>query len=427
VNSFRSRVAAVAAATRTSLSARTVARAGLGVAAPLALLVGSFSVVTPASASITAFPATSSGIHMEIGLQGVSNLTQADAVSAAKMADVVVGLANDIRLYGPAMRQANPNVKLFVYENAELAQTKDCSTFPASWYLYGTSGAKVTSKTNKNCAMYPLSTQTATISGTTYNGWMDYVKKTAAAKLAQAPLASGVFLDQTSSALDSGFATALPVDPATGAQYTSSEWISEMGQLVQATEQYTGQAVIGNSYEGGSRYWATDHSINSYVGDVHESEHFLNANAKDWTNSTKWQQNINMMIDSQQAGKGIIVSFGGATAANVEQWREYVTASYLLGDNGHAFLNFSTTTQEPYQTPSALYSTQIGDPLKTATNVSGYLVGKVYQRQFTNGVALVNVSGASQTVSLGGTYYDVNGNSMTSVTLANGTGIVLHS
>jgi hypothetical protein len=59
--------------------------------------------------------------------------------------------------------------------------------------------------------------------------------------------------------------------------------------------------------------------------------------------------------------------------------------------------------------------------------VSGYLVGKVYQRQFTNGIALVNVSGSSQTVSLGGTYYDVNGTAQTSVTLANGTGIVLHS
>jgi hypothetical protein len=70
---------------------------------------------------------------------------------------------------------------------------------------------------------------------------------------------------------------------------------------------------------------------------------------------------------------------------------------------------------------------QIGTPLKTATSVSGYLVGKVYQRQFTNGIALVNVSGSSQTVSLGGTYYDVNGTAQTSVTLANGTGIVLHS
>jgi hypothetical protein len=426
VKTFRSRVAAVAAA-RSVLPARLKARVALGVAAPLALLVGGLAVVAPASANICAFPTTGTGIHMEIGLQGVSNLTQANAVSAAKMADVVVGLPNDLRLDAAAMRQANPNVKLFVYFNAELVQSKDCSTFPASWYLYGTNGAKVMSKTNKNCAMYPLSTQPATIGGVTYNGWMDYVEKTAAAKLAQVPQASGVFLDQTSSALDSGFATTLPVDPATKALYTSSEWMKEMGQLVQGTEQYTGQAVIGNSYEGGSRYWATDHTINGYAGDVHESEHFLNATSSDWTKSAKWQQNINMMIDAQQAGKGIIVSFGGATAANVEQWREYVTASYLLGDNGHSFLNFSTTTQEPYQTPSALYTMPIGTPLTTATNVSGYLVGKVYQRQFTNGMALVNVSGASQTVSLGGTYYDVNGTAYTSVTLANGTGIVLHS
>ncbi|MGN6378081.1 MAG: hypothetical protein ACTHNU_03955 [Gaiellales bacterium] len=386
-----------------------------------------FAVATPASADISAFPATDSGIHMEVGLQGVANPTQADAVSAAKMADVVVGLQNTISQYGAAMRQANPNVKLFVYFNAELVQSADCSTFPASWYLYGANGAKVTSKTHGNCAMYPMSTQPATIGGTTYNGWMDYVKKTAAAKLAQAPLASGMFLDQTSSALNSGFASTLPVDPATKALYTNAEWTSEMGQILQTTEQYTGKAVIGNSYEGGSRYWKSNRPINTFAADAHESEHFLDANQPYWTNLTKWQKNVNMMIDAQQSGKGIFVNFPNSPTTNLEQWRQYVTASYLMGNNGHAFLNFSTATQEPYQLPSALYSMQIGTPLKTATNVSGYLVGKVYQRQFTNGIALVNLSGGSQTVSLGGTYYDVSGKSMTSITLTNGTGAVLHS
>src|SRR5437763_13669198 len=79
---------------------------------------------------------TSVGIHVFSGLQGNTSATQSDAVSAANMSDVVYGLTIQIKKFGSAMRQANPNVKLYAYLNGELAQSKDCSTFPASWYLY---------------------------------------------------------------------------------------------------------------------------------------------------------------------------------------------------------------------------------------------------------------------------------------------------
>jgi hypothetical protein len=49
----------------------------------------------------------------------------------------------------------------------------------------------------------------------------------------------------------------------------------------------------------------------------------------------------------------------------------------------------------------------------------------VYERHFTNGVAVVNVSGASVTVKLGATFKTVAGATVTSLTLANGNGAVL--
>jgi hypothetical protein len=70
----------------------------------------------------------------------------------------------------------------------------------------------------------------------------------------------------------------------------------------------------------------------------------------------------------------------------------------------------------------------IGSPTQTATSVSGYQVAPgVYERRFTGGIVVANVSGASVTVNLGGTYKTVSGSSLGSVTLANGNGAVLVS
>ncbi len=381
------------------------------------------AVLNWSSAAASAASTTSSGVHLFAGLQGNQSATQADAVSAARMSDVVSGLAVQLHKFGPAMRQANPNVALYVYVNGELAQSKDCSTFPASWYLHTKSGAKVKSGTIGNCAMYPLSTQP----WNGYNGWIDYVRHQCADGLRTAPLANGCFVDQISSALNSGFATGLPVDPATRALYRASTWMAQMGLIGQRIQSFTGKPVVGNSYEGGARYWGVPTNIvNGYVISGFESEHFLNANHTQWTQLSYWTQNVNMMIDGQAHGKGVEVAFTNAPATNEEIWRQYVVASYLLGNNGRAWMAFSSSSKHPYTDPSPLYKRPIGSPTQTASSVSGYQIRSgVFLRRFTSGLAIVNLSGSSTTVSLGGTYRDVSGKTYSSVTLASARGIVL--
>jgi hypothetical protein len=323
------------------------------------------------------------------------------------------------------MRQANPGVKLFVYVNGELAQSKDCATFPASWYLYTASGAKVKSGTVGNCAMNPESTQ----AWSGYAGWIDYVRHKCAADLATAPLADGCFVDQISSALNSGFATGTPIDPATGNAYAMSTWMAEMGQIGQAIETFTGKAVIGNSYEGGSRYWKQPTNIvNGFAIDAFEAEHFLNANTSQWTGLSYWTKNIDMMIDAQAHGKGILVGFTNAPSTNTATWREYVAASYLLGNNGHAWLAFCSASGSSYADSSPLYTLNVGSPAQTASSVTGYQIATgVFLRRFTSGMAIVNLSGSTKTIPLGGTYRDAAGSSYTQVTLPNASGKVLAS
>jgi hypothetical protein len=383
------------------------------------------SASTAAAGSAAAFTSTAVGIHRFAGLQGDASATQAEAVAAAQGADVVTGLTIQIKSDGAAMRLANPNVQLFAYINGELSQSSQCSTFPASWYLYDSSGHKVTSP-GGNCAMSPESTQV----WNGYAGWIDYVRRSCAANLATAPLANGCFVDQTSSALNSSFASALPIDPATGKLYTMSTWMAQMGQIGQAVESFTGKPVIGNSYEGGSRYVGQPTNIvNSYGVDAFESEHFLNANSSQWTGLSYWTKNINMMIDSQAHGKGILVGFTNAPTTNEETWREYVTASYLLGNNGHAWLAFCSTSLSSYSDPSPLYSMNVGPPTQTATSVAGYQLSTagLFLRRFSSGLAIVNLSGGTQSVALGGTYKDVSGKTYTNVTIPNASGIVLAS
>ena len=57
-----------------------------------------------------------------------------------------------------------------------------------------------------------------------------------------------------------------------------------MAQIGQRIQSFTGKPVVGNSYEGGARYWGVPTNIvNGYGISAFESEHFLNADHNQWT------------------------------------------------------------------------------------------------------------------------------------------------
>jgi hypothetical protein len=383
-------------------------------------------VLTPisqASVATVALPVTT-GEHRYALLNGTAGATAAQAVAAARTSDVVMMLAMQARLFGPAMRKVNPGVKLFVYQNAEASKSTDCSTYPASWYLYDTAGNKVKSGTTGNCAMYPLSTQ----SYNGYNGWADYVAKQCEDHLKTAPLASGCYLDQLSSALDTGFATSLPVDPATGDLYDPNTWLRQMGHIAQTVQNFTGKPVIGNSYEGGSRYYSRPTSIlNTYGVMGFMAEHFLNSTPWQWTSLSHWAQNINMMLSSQAAGEDIFLEFRSPNATTAVRWQRYVTATYLIGNNGHAWLCFRIGNGLCWSGAAGGEAPEaVGPPLSTRTSASGYAIAPgVYLRKFKSGAAIVNLSGHAATVHLGATYVTPSGARVAAMTLGNTTGVVL--
>ncbi|MGH3600370.1 MAG: hypothetical protein ACRDQH_08850, partial [Pseudonocardiaceae bacterium] len=96
--------------------------------------------------------------------------------------------------------------------------------------------------------------------------------------------------------------------------------------------------------------------------------------------------------------------------------------SYLLGTEGRSQFFFSDDPNASSTVPFAWYQTQLGAPQGDFAKLNG-----VYQRQFVTGKVLVNPTTSPATVDLGGTYYTLARQQVTSVTVAPNTGVILTS
>lgn len=98
--------------------------------------------------------------------------------------------------------------------------------------------------------------------------------------------------------------------------------------------------------------------------------------------------------------------------------QEYGLAAYFMISNGLDRIGDATTTPDDWF-PG--YSVNLGTPLGGRTYTNG-----VFQRNFTNGIALLGEPGlATQTINLPGTYITLDGASVNSVTLTGSQGIIL--
>jgi hypothetical protein len=134
-------------------------------------------------------------------------------------------------------------------------------------------------------------------------------------------------------------------------------------------------------------------------------------------------------MDTNALGKNVQVTTAlptSATDAQIDQWRKYAYATYLIGNNGRAYFEFV-----PYSKPrgselsNPLYTLDIGSPTHTASTAAGYANGGWFERSFTKGKVLVNPTTAAVTVSLGGSYLLPNGATITSLTLGPNSGEIL--
>lgn len=336
-------------------------------------LLGATPAAYASTASVATPPSTASGVHAFHGLQGLSNtLTLAVAQQTAQQSDVVSATPGQLSKFASAMKAANPNVILLAYVNGGYSKAGTAGSLPASQYLKNAAAGYITSTTWRNVLMNPLS-----------SGWQASV--TAQCRAAVSGSVAGCWLDQVSCApLTAGFDTAQPMDSSTGTAYTKAAWAAAVARELTAITTSLGSPVYSNTYCSGPSYYSFPMSAaNTATSTGFEAEHWFTATAANALNLKTWQQGINMMIDAQAHGKVVTVS---GTYPTTGAWPAYITASYMLGNNGAALTSYPATV-----------AVNIGAPTQTATSLTGYLHGSVYARTYQNGIVIVNPTAQTQT------------------------------
>jgi Ca2+-binding RTX toxin-like protein len=403
---------------RTTRSRRAVVAVALGLAAGL---VGACVTAVAPSAGALSAPTPNQYLRRWASTNGgtVNDqvYTRDQAIDVARRFDLIVALRTTFPDYVADMKAANPNLQLITYSNGAFALAKEGTRFPDAWYLRDANGRKVTSVAWGNYLMDPGKL-----------GWRQEAVHECNAFI-NASGYDGCYLDDLGSGnLDSGNLSAPPVNPRTGQLYTRLDWINDASNLGAYVETNLGKPVIVNGLNNGKKYFdATVQSKRLLDGvDGGNAEGFLRGETTpvdQFRSEADWLQEINMLTDAASRGRSIVAmtkTWVPASADQVERLRRYAYASFLLGTDGHQYLYFNA--EGPGQPPAAssLDDMQLGMPLESFAKRDG-----VYQRRFSEGLALVNPTDVSVTVPLTANYTDEDGNAVDTLTMGPNSGDLL--
>ena len=353
--------------------------------------------------------------------------TQQDAVNDARNYTWIVALQ---QTFTPtdlaAMRAANPSVKVLAYLNGAYAQANQgpgsgaYDTPGETLYARDINGNYITSWSFGNWLM-----------DISNSGWVQTRTSTCATYIANSGY-DGCYLDVLGIAsLDPNYVTSPPVNPQTRQLWTAPDWEATAATLGGAVKNgNAGRIITGNGLANGTQYFDPASGPTSrLIGplDGANSQGYVrneNADITAYKSVTRWKQDVDMLVDAGARGKSVLamVRIGVlATTAQVQSWRRYALATFLLGTDGRAFFFF-----DPDGIDGAVAYDHPDLHVVVGTPTGGYsaLANGAYIRKFTTGAAVVNPTGVTVTVSLGGTYKDLDGNVMSSVTLGPNTGMV---
>ena len=411
-------------------------RRGVGLLAAAAVLVSAAPAQAGPlfTASQVLAPTTSNinqGLSMQMYGGRITDLATAQRI-AVSHTTISLGPAQ-LNGFGPAMKQANPNLRIFLYLNGMYAGSSQGSTFPDSWYMHAADGSRIQSVGYGNYLMDPRSTAPYASGGVTYAGWADFVAHRCKAQLvaAGAEAADGCFVDMLGSApLSPGYNRGgeVPAVDASGAPFSATAWYQQItGPIADHVERYTGDPVLANGIGSGRRYFGTATGPSRLLLDyatAGDAEVWLRSPGQalsSFPTDAAWRSEVQMLSDSSALDREVnatVKTWTAGTTAQIEQWRRFSLGSFLIGNQGHATYEFSgSQTQVAWSDDSPLYHLALGSPTESYPSVASYLHGGVYTRAFTNGDVLVNTGSTAVTVTLNGTYLTVDHQPVSQVTV----------
>ena len=347
---------------------------------------------------------------------GTEKYTPDQAAQIAKTFDTIVALPTAFNNDVATMKAANPNLTLFLYMKGVFTYN---TTLPEATYAHDAAGNRIEGLHFKGTYLLdPSSPKT-----------LNYDVKFASRELQDSNY-DGVFLDTMGSApLTTGWATGLPVNPATGQVWTNNDWQNATSTLAGQIASQLGKPTILNGLQNGNSYFDSSAPSSTLIqpggvtGGMAESWLRGATSAIDrYQSVASWKKDIDALTQAGQNGKSFLAvtkTWTNATQQQKDDWYTYAVASYLLGNTGNSYLAYTYTPGDS-TTTLPLTNLDLGNATSTYTKTQN-----IYQRTFTNGRVLVNPSTTSYTITLGGTLHTLNGTAITSITLAPHTAAIL--
>jgi putative glycosyl hydrolase-like family 15 (GHL15) protein len=199
------------------------------------------------------------------------------------------------------------------------------------------------------------------------------------------------------------YASAPPVDTATGLPYTVDQWLdSQVLMLNSDKAALNGKYLAFNGLVSGPMFVRESSILATSNADAGVSELFLRqptAPVTSYPNATALADSLTMMSDMAANGKtflGWTKVWSTATPAQVSQWEQFDLGVYLLGQEPGSMLDFMPShsadntavsypnLQEDMGTPMGPYSVN----------------GTTYTRVFQNGTVTVNLATSSSTIQM---------------------------
>ena len=350
-------------------------------------------------------------------------VTVDQAVNDARTLDLIVARKGTFTPYLAAMRAANPSVKVLVYLNGAYAQQNQgpsSGAYPASWYAKDAYGRPVTSKSEGNWLMV-VSNQ----------AWVQDRAQTCTSYLTESGY-DGCYVDMLgATSVSPGYVSSPPVNPATAQVWTSQDWLAATSKVGAAVKNAnSSRMVVGNGLQNGRQYFSSPDATSVLLNGMD------GGNAQGWIRGAgdainsfpsvaNWKRDVDMLVDTGTKGKSVMTmtKVWGVTATQdqIDAVHRFALASFLLGTNGNQYFDYDANQTDGTVVPDHPYDhVNVGQPSGPYA-----LKSNVYVRYFSNGIAVVNPSKTTTyTFNLGGTYRNLQGQSVSSVTLAPDTGDV---
>ena len=151
-------------------------------------------------------------------------------------------------------------------------------------------------------------------------------------------------------------------------------------------------------------------------------EGFIRWENEGWRSESNWKLDVDYLQYMSTHGKQSValVNVYGTLVAPEEQITMFGLVSYLLGQSGG--LSYFSVSGSSMHDMADICQTNVGVPIESYHKRSD---SSIYEREYTNSLALVNPTNNYYTISLGRSYRTLGGSWVTSITVAPHTGVIL--